>query len=79
MNALRNSFVKLAFLLAFFIIASDLCMKLEARGPIVRLHCTNDSQCQYSCPTCGCRCVNTWCQCPKQPFVEDIRFQAPPN
>ncbi|KAH1253896.1 hypothetical protein AAZX31_04G123100 [Glycine max] len=77
MDISRNSMVKLTFLFAFFIIASDMCMKLEARGPIAHWNCDNDSQCQFTCPTCGCRCINTWCQCPTPPFTDNIHIQAP--
>ncbi|RDY06401.1 hypothetical protein CR513_09611, partial [Mucuna pruriens] len=78
MAALRNSAVKLTFLLAFLIVASsDMCMKSEARGPTVHWHCSNDLQCQFTCPTCGCRCINTWCHCPKPPSTDNIRIQEP--
>jgi len=72
-------FIKYLFVL--FIVA-DLCMKSEARGPVQRWHCSNDSECQFFCPTCGCKCINTWCQCPKKPPSRNnvgFQAQAPPN
>ncbi|CAJ1958795.1 unnamed protein product [Sphenostylis stenocarpa] len=80
MEGWKKSAMKLAVLLAFMVISSEMWMKSEARGPVVRLHCTNDSQCQYNCPNCGCKCINTWCRCPIQPFTHNIPLQEqPPN
>ncbi|KAK7322583.1 hypothetical protein VNO77_25971 [Canavalia gladiata] len=78
MSTLRSSAVKVA-LFIFFIIASDMRMKSEARGPIERWHCSNDSECQYNCPTCGCRCIQTWCRCPNPPLTNNLRVRPPSN
>ncbi|ESW20827.1 hypothetical protein PHAVU_005G017900 [Phaseolus vulgaris] len=79
MEALKNPVIKFAVLLAFLVISSDVLMKSEARGPIEHWHCTNDSQCQFSCKGCGCKCVNTWCQCPSPTVADNVVVQAPPN
>ncbi|BAT92748.1 hypothetical protein VIGAN_07156900, partial [Vigna angularis var. angularis] len=81
-GTLKNPAIKFAVLLAFLVISSDLCMKSEARGPVERWHCSNDSQCQFSCKGCGCKCINTWCQCPTNPPSHahvGFQAQAPPN
>ncbi|WVZ00815.1 hypothetical protein V8G54_026884 [Vigna mungo] len=69
MGSSRCFIVNMTFLLTLFIITSDLCMmKTEARGPIYRLPCDNNQQCQAGCrnPNCGCAavCIEHVCQCP---------------
>lgn len=44
----------------------DMCMKLEARN-VVTLRCHSDDNCEYLCPDCGCKCIDTWCTCPRDP------------
>ncbi|RDX79433.1 hypothetical protein CR513_40143, partial [Mucuna pruriens] len=80
MDTKRKSSVTLAFLLAFFIIASDMCMEAEARGPIVHIHCSTNDECSYRpCIKCGCKCFNTYCYCPAPSFPDNIHTRAPPN
>ncbi|KAL5170106.1 hypothetical protein HKD37_11G031869 [Glycine soja] len=57
MDSTRKSSLTLVFLLAFFIIASDMGMKSEAQiSPLAR--CSKDSDCKRYCPTCyQCNCV----------------------
>jgi len=56
-------------------------MKSEARGPIVHLHCSRDSDCDHRpCASCGCKCRNTYCVCQSKPdFSENISTHAPTN
>nr|KYP40158.1 hypothetical protein KK1_038527 [Cajanus cajan] len=54
-------------------------MEMEARGPVVHWHCSNDSECQYNCPSCGCKCIDTWCRCTNPPLTNNVRIQAPTN
>ncbi|RDX80039.1 hypothetical protein CR513_39467, partial [Mucuna pruriens] len=69
MESPKYSIGKLAFLLAFIVIASNMCMKSEARGPIMRIFCKTDEDCQLGCrgrTACGCaaKCINLICSCP---------------
>ncbi|KAK7334593.1 hypothetical protein VNO80_26353 [Phaseolus coccineus] len=76
----KSSVALLAFSLVFFIIASDMCMKCEARGPIVHIHCAKDEDCVYRpCAKCGCKCIKTYCECPRPNFSESIYTHAPTN
>nr|KYP34630.1 hypothetical protein KK1_044400 [Cajanus cajan] len=82
MDTTRKSVVPLALLLTFFIIASDMCLKLEARGPIVHLHCSSDESCQLRpcAAACGCKCIDTFCQCTRPYFNDNTHHtHAPPN
>ncbi|CAJ1958793.1 unnamed protein product [Sphenostylis stenocarpa] len=86
MNSSRYSLFRVTILLAFFIIASDLCMmKTEARGPIYRMPCDSDKECQIGChnPNCGCasQCIEHVCQCPHpaSTVTDVITPPAPPS
>ncbi|ESW20824.1 hypothetical protein PHAVU_005G017600 [Phaseolus vulgaris] len=66
METSRKSSLMLAFLLAFFIISSDMIMNSEAaRHAIGR--CNSDTECEKHCPKkCGsCSCVRRICFCEK--------------
>ncbi|CAL0333231.1 unnamed protein product [Lupinus luteus] len=66
MDFRRSSTLKLTILLVFFIIASDMCKKSDAKGPVITLPCQNDQQCRSfpRCNECGCKCiVGIGCQC----------------
>ncbi|KAG4974599.1 hypothetical protein GLYMA_11G159400v4 [Glycine max] len=80
MDTTRKSSVALTFLLAFFIIASDMCMESEARGPIVHVHCSRDDDCKYRpCRAkCGCVCSNSYCTCVFS-FMDNVLTHAPTN
>nr|KYP59072.1 hypothetical protein KK1_014500 [Cajanus cajan] len=82
MESSRYSVAKVTFLLAFIIMASEMGMKLsEARGPIARLPCDNDKECQVGCrnPFCGCGsvCINNVCQCPPPISTNNVPNRAP--
>ncbi|KAK7322596.1 hypothetical protein VNO77_25984 [Canavalia gladiata] len=83
MENTRKSIVALTFLLAFFIIGSDMCKKSEARGPIVHyVPCSTNSDCtSNSCiiRDCDCQCVNKLCQCIFHSFPQNSRSYAPSN
>ncbi|KAG4387241.1 hypothetical protein GLYMA_11G159100v4 [Glycine max] len=79
MDSTRKSSLTLVFLLAFFIIASDMGMKSEAQiSPLAR--CSKDSDCKRYCPTCyQCNCVRRVCLCENSPpLANNIHSQAPP-
>ncbi|KAK7322580.1 hypothetical protein VNO77_25968 [Canavalia gladiata] len=69
MDTTRKSVATLTFLLAFFIISSDMCKKLEAGEPVVRIHtCNTDLDCSWKVclHDCWiCKCINKFCQCPR--------------
>ncbi|AES99588.1 hypothetical protein MTR_5g082560 [Medicago truncatula] len=48
MNTRNSTTLTLAFLFAFFIVASDLCMKSEAQHPIVSWPCVSPKPCKVS-------------------------------
>ncbi|ESW20822.1 hypothetical protein PHAVU_005G017400 [Phaseolus vulgaris] len=81
MDTRKPTVTLLTFLLAFFIIASDMCMKSEARGPIVHLHCSSDADCQYRpcADKCGCICIDSLCQCSKPSFLDNVHTHPPTN
>ncbi|KAG4974596.1 hypothetical protein JHK87_031417 [Glycine soja] len=84
MDSSRHSVVIVAFLLAFSIMASDICIKSEARGPIYKSHCDKDFECRVGCHNimCGCRavCIDHVCQCPHPISTNNnIPGVAPPN
>ncbi|KAK7322590.1 hypothetical protein VNO77_25978 [Canavalia gladiata] len=81
MECTRNSSVKLAFFLAFFIIASDMCVKSEAENShLTSGHCTKDSDCHRFCPTCrSCNCLKGICICENSNFADNIHSGQFPN
>ncbi|KAG5106458.1 hypothetical protein JHK82_043428 [Glycine max] len=46
------------------LVGGNMCMKLEARN-VVTLRCHSDDNCEYLCPDCGCKCIDTWYVCKK--------------
>jgi len=58
-----------------------MCMKSEARGPIVHLHCSSDADCQYRpcADKCGCICIDSLCQCSKPSFLDNVHTHPPTN
>ncbi|WVZ00263.1 hypothetical protein V8G54_026332 [Vigna mungo] len=82
MESSRCFIVSITFLVALFIMTSDLCMmKTEARGIIYRLPCDNDKQCQVGChnPNCGCAavCIEHVCQCPHLTSTHTDTIKSP--
>ncbi|WVZ00728.1 hypothetical protein V8G54_026797 [Vigna mungo] len=87
MKSSRCFIVNMTFLLVLFIMTSDLCdadlciMKTEARGPIYRLPCDNNQQCQVGCrnPNCGCAavCIEHVCQCPHLTSTHTDTIKSP--
>ncbi|KAK7373751.1 hypothetical protein VNO80_07171 [Phaseolus coccineus] len=61
-----KSAIRTVFILLFIIIASDVCKNSEARN-VVSLRCHIDDNCQFLCPYCGCKCVDTFCSCEGDP------------
>ncbi|KAF1884607.1 hypothetical protein Lal_00028488 [Lupinus albus] len=80
MDFRMSSTLKLTILLVFFIIASDMCMKSDAReGGVVTLPCQNDQQCKSypRCNQCGCKCiVGTGCRCSTSSLNDNIHTQT---
>ncbi|BAT92767.1 hypothetical protein LR48_Vigan05g107800 [Vigna angularis] len=89
MGSSRCFIVNMTFLLALFIMTSDLCtMKTEARGIIYRTPCDNDKECQIGChnQNCGCVavCIQHVCQCPHlisthTDTVKSLHLAPPPH
>ncbi|QCE11745.1 hypothetical protein DEO72_LG10g2981 [Vigna unguiculata] len=63
----QKSAVRFVFIMLFIMIASDVCMKSEARN-VVSLRCSNEENCELLCPDCNCKCIDTWCFCPGVPL-----------
>ena len=60
-------------------VVADICMKSEARGPVERWHCFDESQCEYFYPGSGCKCIYYLCHCPKAHFHGHVGVEAHPN
>ncbi|KAK7322585.1 hypothetical protein VNO77_25973 [Canavalia gladiata] len=59
MEAPRRSVLSLIFVLAFLLIGSDMCMKSEARGPIVHFkRCSHDRDCSPTSCDCDAIIIN---------------------
>ncbi|KAK7334591.1 hypothetical protein VNO80_26351 [Phaseolus coccineus] len=71
METSRKSSLTLSFLLAFFIISSDMIMNSEAAEyPLGR--CNKDPDCKQYCPKCvSCNCVRHTCLCEKPPLADN--------
>ncbi|ESW20826.1 hypothetical protein PHAVU_005G017800 [Phaseolus vulgaris] len=71
METSRKSSLTLAFLLAFFIISSDIIVNSEAESRVFPLgRCTKDSDCKQYCPKCvSCNCVSNTCFCENPPLA----------
>ncbi|KAK8469196.1 hypothetical protein PHAVU_005G017700, partial [Phaseolus vulgaris] len=71
METSRKSSLMLTFLLAFFMISSDMIMNSEATRHAVG-RCNRYPECEKFCPKCvSCNCVRRICFCKKLSLTDN--------